>query len=143
MALDGETLINFNNEVVENKISYIHTIPGKIEAEHYFNQKGIELESTSDENGGLNIGRLDNGDYADYYVKIESGDLYNVTYRSAADPNWSSGGQVELSILDPTTGTYSSLQNVILPTTGGWQTWESTSKALTLPEGEHQIRLKI
>ena len=43
--MDGETLINFNNEVVENKISYIHTIPGKIEAEHYFNQKGIELES--------------------------------------------------------------------------------------------------
>lgn len=142
-ALDGETLINFNNEVVENKISFVHAIPGKIEAEHYFNQKGIELESTSDENGGLNIGSLDNGDYADYYVKIESGDLYNVTYRSAADPNWSSGGQVELSILDPTTGTYSSLQNLILPTTGGWQTWESTSKALTLPEGEHQIRLKI
>ena len=41
------------------------------------------------------------------------------------------------------TGTYSSLQNILLPTTGGWQTWESTSKALTLPEGEHQIRLNI
>ena len=32
---------------------------------------------------------------------------------------------------------------MILPTTSGWQSWESTSKPLTLSEGNHQLRLKI
>ena len=81
---------------------------------------------------GKNIASLDNGDYADYYIKVNSSGTYNVTYRSAADPNWSSGGQLELSLLDPETGNYNSIQNMILPTTSGWQSWESTSKPLTL-----------
>ena len=103
----------------------------------------MDLENATDEGGGKNIASLDNGDYADYYIKVNSEGTYNVTYRSAADPNWSSGGQIELSILDSETGSYNSVQNMILPTTSGWQNWESTSKPLTLPEGNHQLRLKI
>ena len=103
----------------------------------------MELENATDEGGGKNIASLDNGDYADYYIKVNSEGTYNVTYRSAADPNWSSGGQIELSILDSETGSYNSVQNMILPTTSGWQNWESTSKPLTLPEGNYQLRLKI
>ena len=77
------------------------------------------LESTTDEGAGQNIGGLDNGDYADYYVDIEESGAYNVIYRSAADPAWSSGGQVELKLLDEF-GNFSTLQNVLLPVTTGW-----------------------
>ena len=142
-STDENALKIFSDEIVKNNISYIHNIPGKIEAEYYFFQKGMELENATDEGGGKNIASLDNGDYADYYIKVNSEGTYNVTYRSAADPNWSSGGQIELSILDSETGSYNSVQNMILPTTGGWQNWESTSKPLTLPEGNYQLRLKI
>ena len=140
---DNKSLIKFVDVLAKNTISFVHGIPGKIEAEHFFFQKGMELENTSDDGGGFNIGSLDNGDFADYYVDVETTGTYNVTYRGAADPNWSDGGQIELSIYDLNTNSYNFLQNVIIPATNGWQDWENTSKALNLESGEYQIRLKI
>ncbi len=140
-SIDG-IILNTFSELVINSISIIHSVPGKIEAEEYFYQSGIQLEITTDEGAGQNIGGLDDGDYADYYVDIEESGTYNVTYRSAADPTWSSGGQVELKLLDEL-GNFFSLQNVILPVTTGWQDWSNVSKPITLPKGKHQLRLQI
>ena len=142
-SVDGLQLNNFSLETVDNTISYIHDIPGKIEAEHYFFQKGISTEAVSDFGGGLNIGNLDDGDYADYKVRINSSGTYNVTYRSAADSEWSNGGQVEIGFVDTLTNKFSSIQNVILPLTNGWQDWENTSKAVDLPEGNFIMRLRV
>ena len=133
----------FSDKLVDNTISFVHNIPGKIEAEHFFFQKGMELENTSDEGGGFNIGSLDNGDYADYYVDVLASGTFNVTYRAAADPTWSSGGQVELSIYDSNSNSFTFLQNIIIPATTGWQDWENISKAINLDSGKYQIRLKI
>ena len=143
-STDNEQLSVFSDKLVNNTISFVHEIPGKIEAEHYFFQKGMELENTSDIGGGLNIGSLDNGDYADYYVDIQTTGTYNVTYRAAADPGYAPlGGQVELSIYDSISNSFTFLQNVILSPTTGWQDWENTSKAVNLDSGKYQIRLKI
>ena len=140
---DGLNLQNFNQKFVKNTISFIHDIPGKIEAEYFYFQKGVEVEATLDIGGGQNIGSLDNGDYAEYFVNILDSGTYNVTFRSAADPAWSSGGQLELSIYDSSTSNYISLQNIVLPQTGGWQQWKNTSKALNLPKGELLLRLTV
>ena len=143
-STDNQQLSIFSDKLVNNTISFVHEIPGKIEAEHYFFQKGMELENTSDIGGGLNIGSLDNGDYADYYVDIQTTGTYNVTYRAAADPGYAPlGGQVELSIYDSISNSFTFLQNVILSPTTGWQDWENTSKAVNLDSGKYQIRLKI
>ena len=142
-STDNKQLSIFSDKLVDNTISFVHNIPGKIEAEHFFFQKGMELENTSDEGGGFNIGSLDNGDYADYYVDVLASGTFNVTYRAAADPTWSSGGQVELSIYDSNSNSFTFLQNIIIPATTGWQDWESISKAVNLDSGKHQIRLKI
>ena len=142
-SVDGLKLNNFNLVAVDNSISYVHEIPGKIEAEHYYFQKGISIENSNDEGGGKNIGSLDRGDYADYYIKINSSGTYGVTYRSAADPNWSDGGQIEIGLVDSLTGEYNSIQNVILPQTGGWQDWKSTTKAVELEEGNFILRVNV
>ena len=142
-STDNKQLSIFSDKLVDNTISFVHNIPGKIEAEHFFFQKGMELENTSDEGGGFNIGSLDNGDYADYYVDVLASGTFNVTYRAAADPTWSSGGQVELSIYDSNSNSFTFLQNIIIPATTGWQDWENISKAVNLDSGKHQIRLKI
>ena len=142
-STDNKKLSIFSDKLVDNTISFVHNIPGKIEAEHFFFQKGMELENTSDEGGGFNIGSLDNGDYADYYVDVLASGTFNVTYRAAADPTWSSGGQVELSIYDSNSNSFTFLQNIIIPATTGWQDWENISKAVNLDSGKHQIRLKI
>ena len=142
-STDNKKLSIFSDKLVDNTISFVHNIPGKIEAEHFFIQKGMELENTSDEGGGFNIGSLDNGDYADYYVDVLASGTFNVTYRAAADPTWSSGGQVELSIYDSNSNSFTFLQNIIIPATTGWQDWENISKAINLDSGKYQIRLKI
>ena len=142
-STDNKQLSIFSDKLVDNTISFVHNIPGKIEAEHFFFQKGMELENTSDEGGGFNIGSLDNGDYADYYVDVLASGTFNVTYRAAADPTWSSGGQVELSIYDSNSNSFTFLQNIIIPATTGWQDWENISKAVNLDSGKYQIRLKI
>ena len=142
-STDNKKLSIFSDKLVDNTISFVHNIPGKIEAEHFFFQKGMELENTSDEGGGFNIGSLDNGDYADYYVDVLASGTFNVTYRVAADPTWSSGGQVELSIYDSNSNSFTFLQNIIIPATTGWQDWENISKAVNLDSGKYQIRLKI
>ena len=142
-STDNEFLSSFMDKLVDNNISFVHDIPGKIQAEYFFFQKGMELENTTDQGGGQNIGSLDNGDFADYYISVKNSGTYNVTYRAAADPNWSSGGQIELSIYDQKTNSFNFLQNVLIPSTNGWQDWENTSKALNLDSGDYQIRLKI
>ena len=51
-AEDGTNLNNFTKKPVQNKVAIIHGIPGRVEAEDYFAQSGIQLENTTD-NGGV------------------------------------------------------------------------------------------
>ena len=71
-ATDGTNLNGFTRRPVQNKVAIIHGIPGRVEAEDYFVQSGIQLENTTDVGGGQNVGFLDNGDYMDlsYYTLI-------------------------------------------------------------------------
>lgn len=138
-AMDGTLLDPFTNRTVKNTIAKINTVPGRVEAEDFFFQSGVQLENTSDIGGGKNIGYLDAGDYLDYYIDVAQGGTYDVAYRTAS---LSETGAVELQLIDPN-GTATSLHSVSFPPTGGWQTWATTNKTLVLPQGLHQIRLLI
>ena len=61
-AADGTNLESFFQKQITNTIATIHSIPGRIEAEDYFFQSGVQLENTSDIGGGQNIGFQDKGD---------------------------------------------------------------------------------
>ncbi|MEL7531881.1 MAG: carbohydrate-binding protein, partial [Bacteroidota bacterium] len=138
-ATDGTTLNTFSQEDVQNTIAITHAVPGKIEAEDYFFQVGIQLENTNDTGGGQNIGFLDSGDYLDYKINVGQNGTYNVEYRTAAE---SEMGAVQMQLIDPT-GAVTILDDVTFPSTGGWQTWTSTNSELDLPAGEHQLRVVI
>ena len=138
-ATDGTALNTFSQQVVENRIPIVHPVPGKIEAEAYFFQQGIQLENTTDVGGGQNIGFLDEGDYLDYYISVANAGLYDVTYRTAAQ---SEIGGVQLQRID-SNGTAIVLHTVDFQPTGGWQTWQNTSQSVVLPEGDHQLRVLI
>ena len=62
-APDGGTLAAFTMEDVHNDLDFRYAIPGWIEAEGFSTQSGIEVESTTDDGGGQNLGFLDPGDY--------------------------------------------------------------------------------
>lgn len=138
-ATDGIALDQFSQKLVENRVAIIHSVPGKVEAEDYFYQTGLSLESTTDDGGGQNISYLDNGDYADYFINVSEAGSYYVDYRTAA---LSESGAVKLEIIDPA-GTAEFLHQLSFPSTGGWQNWKTTRGTVYLDQGEHKLRMTI
>ncbi|MEZ4827961.1 MAG: carbohydrate-binding protein [Bacteroidia bacterium] len=138
-ATDGTLLSTFSQQHVQNTVAIIHSVPGRVQAEDYFFQQGIQLENTSDTGGGQNIGYLDTGDYLDYYINVSDAGTYQVDYRTAAE---SAMGQVQMQLID-NIGNVTPLHTVTFPPTGGWQTWATTSASLDLPAGQQHIRMLI
>ena len=138
-ALDGTILSGFSLVDVENTIINYLPIPGRIEAEDYHFQSGVQLETTTDEGGGQNIGFLDAGDFLEYYVDVSQTGLYKATYRTAA---LSETGGVRLRLIDEN-GNATTLSSIVFQPTGGWQDWRSTSQQVELPAGRHLIRMEI
>ena len=139
ITTDGTFLDAFSNQVVTNNLELVHEIPTKIEAEDYFFQSGISLETTSDVGGGQNIGFLDPGDYLDYEVNIAEEGTYLITYRIASQ---SAAGQIGLKLID-TNGNETSISSPNFVVTGGWQDWLTISEVVNLPSGRYVMRIEI
>lgn len=138
-ATDGTDLENFIQRPVTNTVATIHPVPGRMEAEEYYFQSGMELENTIDVGFGQNLSFLDVGDYADYTIDVAQTGPYQIDYRHASN---GSTGAIQLFSLDDN-GNESLIHGVTLPQTGGWQTWETTGKTAYLDEGRQNIRIKI
>jgi hypothetical protein len=138
-AEDGTDLNAFVNKPVQNKITLLHIIPGRVEAEDFGFQSGIQLENTFDDGGGKNIAFLDIGDYLDYKIKVLEAGTYQVSFRTAALLN---EGKVELQLIDEN-GSINSLQTLNFAPTGDWQKWETSTGTVVLPAGELKLRLLI
>jgi len=138
-AVDGTDLNQFTLQPVQNKVAIIHAIPGRVQAEDYVLQSGIQLENTSDTGGGKNVGFLDNGDYMDYLLNVTQAGNYELSFRTAAQ---SEMGAVELQLIDEN-GNTRPLENLTFPSTGGWQTWVTTTGSIALPVGQLQLRVVI
>ena len=137
-AIDGSLLSNFTLEEIQNTLPALHQIPGKIEAEAYFAQVGVEIENTSDIGGGQNVGYLDQTDYLDYQVEVTTSGVYKVDYRVASEAT----GGVALQLID-TLGNATVLHITSFPATGGWQTWSTYDEQAYLPAGQYILRVLI
>jgi beta-glucanase (GH16 family) len=105
-----------------------------IEAENYSAMTGIDTEGTTDEGGGINVGWIDGNDWMEYNVNIPLAGEYILSIRSAS---LSGGGNLNIA------SDGSSLANISISTTGGWQAWETIeSPGFSLVQGEQKIRLK-
>ena len=108
-------------------------IPGLIQAEDYCEHQGVQLESTSDTGGGLNIGWLDSGDFAKYRANVANGGQYLFEARVASD--WSTG-QMDVKVDG------NAVTSFLIPNTGGWQSWQTLSSSLFyLSSGKHNLEL--
>jgi endoglucanase len=137
-TVEGQLLENFTLSV-KNNLPDRHLIPGKIEAEEFYEQSGLETETTTDAGGGLNIGYTDAGDYLDYLVDIQSTQYFQVNFRVAA---LNQAGSVQLILYDEEQN-QTILGNFPLPVTGGWQTWQTQSGLVELPAGFYTLRVKV
>jgi hypothetical protein len=108
------------------------TLPALLQAEAYTAQQGTQTEPTSAPGGGLNVGYIDQGDWLEYRVSSPGGSfLFHVEVASAM-----SGGSFELR-----TSTGELLTTMTVPNSGGWQNWTSITNYITVPAGNHTIRI--
>lgn len=104
----------------------------RYEAEDFDFESGTQLEATTDDDGGDNVGFIDAGDFLEYTISAPSAGSYSIDYRLA-----SSGGSdgFELSIDGVLVDTQT------LADTGGWQEWVTQSSVEFLLEaGPHTVR---
>jgi aryl-phospho-beta-D-glucosidase BglC (GH1 family) len=138
-ATDGSALQNFSNFIVKNNLPIYLKIPGKIEAEAFSVNNGLQLENTTDVGGGQNVGFTNTGDYLDYRVRVLKASKYFMEVRVASA---GTAGRIEVQQLNSTGAV---LNSVILsiPVTGGWQTWKTIGTSIDLNEGVCTLRVKI
>lgn len=139
VSTDGQALDVFTDYPVKNNLpepAFYHPIPGQIEAEDFNVNNGFEFEECTDIGGGQNAGYTDVGDYLDYLVDVNVAGLYQIEYRVAAESLTGS-----LSLQKVLASSAQTIDNIVVPITGGWQNWETVTSEVFLSEGPQTIRL--
>jgi len=134
-ASDGSLLESFEFQEVYNlrdEGSAEQAVPGRVEAENYSSMSGVQLEQTTDEGGGTNVGWIDQTDWMEYDLLVADSGSYRVNLRVAALSQSARigfvvGGKV-LKILD-------------LPITYGWQTWQTVATEIPLDQGIQKLKI--
>ena len=137
-SIYNSLLNTFASLIVDNNLRTRLLIPGKIQAEDFTNQLGLQTENTTDTGAGQNIGYTDAGDYAEYLIYISDSGNYNLNTRTAAQSN---AGKIEFELIN-NQGTQS-LSIIDLPITGGWQSWQTTSTQTVLNTGIYTLKMKV
>jgi hypothetical protein len=133
-AID-ENGIHGTDDVAVNVISIVS--PGSVfhvEAENWTAMSGVQTEACSDTGGTLDVGWIDNGDWMDYGLTVGTSGSYNLNLRVASPYT---GAQL---VVKNKTGTIVSTVNI--PTTGGFQNWQTVSVPLNLIAGDETLRIE-
>ncbi|MDY0010307.1 MAG: family 16 glycosylhydrolase [Candidatus Izemoplasmatales bacterium] len=131
--------VDFANNRSENVSLSATTLPvpsvlNVIQAEFYTDMSGVQVQDTTDEGGGKNVGWIDNNDYMTYLLRVEEAGTYTITYRVASE---SGGGEIRLSYA------FVNLGNTLIPVTGGWQVWtDVTSSEFNLQPGVYTFTVR-
>jgi len=136
---DGSILENFTDQLAENTLDFVYAIPGRFEAEDYFNQSGIQLENTTDNGGGQNVGFLDVGDFMEYKINIVQAGEYAIDIRTAA---LSEMGGIKMELIDEE-DIATRIGEFVFPATGDWQSWQTSTENVSLPTGQFILRVTI
>ena len=109
--------------------NYFATVPVRIEAEHYSKMKGISTEAVTDFDGVDNVGWIDPGDWLEYNIDIPATGDYYIYFRISSN--------AATSIILKIDGQNS--DTLIVPYSGGWQSWKTLGLVTELPEGKHSL----
>ena len=105
----------------------------RTEAENYSAHMGVQLESTSDNDGEKNVGWIDAGDWIAYNsINIPTAGAYTIEYRVAS---LNGGGRL---VMDLNSGA-TVLGAIDINSTGGWQNWTTLSQTVNLNPGTNSF----
>ncbi|UYZ64944.1 RICIN domain-containing protein [Hymenobacter weizhouensis] len=96
----------------------------------YRTSEGVDVQTTTDTNGGHNVGYANDGEWLEYTVNVTGG-TQDVQLRVASV---NTGRQIRVKLGSTTLGT------VTVPNTGAWQTWQTVTLAgVSVPGGTGQV----
>ena len=110
-----------------------------VQAENYTNSFGVNTQPTTDANGGLNVGWIDDNDYMAYannVINIPADGQYTVEYRVAST---SKTGVIEFRETGATPSIYGTIS---VPNTGGFQNWVTIKHNVQLTKGAQTFRIQ-
>lgn len=136
IASDSSLLEHFSGMPVTLKVPSRKWIPGLIEAEDYDLNVGFQLENCLDIGGGFNLAFANNGDYVDYNVFIAQAGTYNFDFRVAS---MYSNGRISIRLVYE--NDFTTVGNINISATGGWQSWSNQPLSVVLPAGNQILRL--
>jgi hypothetical protein len=99
--------------------------------------EGVEHALCLDPGGGYNVDLVKAGEWLEYTVNVPVAGTFDLGFRVA---NIRNGGSFNL--VDTGTGT-NLTGTVAVPNTGGWQTYQTVTKQVTLSAGVHVLRLNF
>lgn len=111
-----------------NGISYRDTSPGN--SGGYYRVTDVDIEACAE--GGVNIGWASGGEWLNYTVTVPKAGTYSLEVRVAS----SGGGRLNVQFAGSNkTGSMS------VPDTGGWQSWTTIKRTVTLSAGVQVMRV--
>jgi len=106
----------------------------KIEAENFVEMSGVGTSGTSDFGGGETVDAVGSGDWMEYYVDVKKSREYNFLVRASRQPVGSDTLQLKSGA--------TLIQEIAIPSTGGWENWATQSTTATLTAGAQILRLE-
>ena len=126
---------NWNDKTTSLKVQAAgsSTFSVLLQAEAANVNNGMVVETCSDTGGGQNMGYIDPGDYLVWNnISFPTSGSYLIEYRVASG---ASGGTISSDLNAGAT----QLGNTAVPATGGWQTWTTVSKTVTVNAGTYNF----
>ncbi len=104
-----------------------------------YRNDGVDIQKSEDPEGfEYNVGWIETSEWLTWTVQIATEGIYDIEFRVAADAS-GNGGILILALDNERIG-----PNVVVPVTGGWQTWQSVwLRDVALPAGEHVLRMNV
>ncbi len=97
-----------------------------------YRNDNVDIEATADTGGGFNVGWIDAGEWLAYNnLSIPTTGTYTINIRVASQ----SGGTASVDL----NGGAIQFGNIAIPATGGWQTWTTISKTVTMNAGTYSL----
>ncbi len=125
---------NWNDQASSLKIqAATASFSTQLEAEAANVNNGMVVETCTDTGGGQDMGYIDAGDYLVWNnITFHTTGTYLIEYRVASG---ASGGTISS---DLNAGNIQ-FGNTTIPGTGGWQTWTTVSKSVTINAGTYNF----
>ena len=130
-AVDSSgNMSSFSDEVAASST----VTPIRVEAEYHASMGGVQVTTTSDTGGGLSVGGIDDGDWAEYMIDLPAAGEYWVDFRVASGGAVGiRAGAIEMLVDDTNVG------SLVVNGTGNSQSWTTVSTLATFASAGPQV----